>query len=236
MPFFDIIEADNGEDAFHSVVETLPDLVISDIMMPKKDGLQLCSEIKHDLRTGHIPVIIITAKSMVMHIKDGFQCGADDYIVKPFRMDILLYRIRNILVSRERLKELYGKKFSLESLGIETTSADDRFMQKLFEVIEQNLANSELSVDLLCKGVGMSRANFYRKLKAITDLSPVDLIRNKRLEVAARMLLETDMNISEVSANIGFNSHTYFATCFKAMYGLSPTEYVQKNKKNPYHA
>lgn len=236
IPVFDIIEADNGEDAFHSVVETLPDLVISDIMMPKKDGLQLCSEIKHDLRTGHIPVIIITAKSMVMHIKDGFQCGADDYIVKPFRMDILLYRIRNILASRERLKELYGKKFSLESLGIETTSADDRFMQKLFEVIEQNLANSELSVDLLCKGVGMSRANFYRKLKAITDLSPVDLIRNKRLEVAARMLLETDMNISEVSANIGFNSHTYFATCFKAMYGLSPTEYVQKNKKNPYHA
>lgn len=229
-PFFDILEAENGEEAFSKTVETLPDLVISDIMMPKKDGLQLCSEIKQDLRTGHIPVIIITAKSMVMHIKEGFQCGADDYIVKPFNMSVLLCRIRNILASRERLKELYGKKFSLESLGIETISADDTFMQKLFEVIEQNLSNPELNVETLCKGVGMGRANFYRKLKAITDLSPVDLIRNKRLEMAAKMLLETDMNISEVSTRIGFNSHAYFATCFKAMYNMSPTEYVQQNK------
>ena len=234
-PYFDVLEAENGVDAFNKIAETLPDLVVSDIMMPKKDGLQLCSEIKQDLRTGHIPVIIITAKSMVMHIKEGFQCGADDYIVKPFNMEVLLCRIRNILASRERLKELYGKKFSLESLGFETTSADDTFMQKLFGVIEQNLSNPGLNVEILCKGVGMGRANFYRKLKAITDLSPVDLIRNKRLEIAARMLLETDMNISEVSANIGFNSHAYFATCFKAMYGMSLTEYVQQNKKNLYH-
>lgn len=120
-------------------------------------------------------------------------------------------------------------------MGFETTSADDTFMQKLFGVIEQNLSNPGLNVEILCKGVGMGRANFYRKLKAITDLSPVDLIRNKRLEIAARMLLETDMNISEVSANIDFNSHAYFATCFKAMYGMSPTEYVQQNKKNLYH-
>ena len=155
--------------------------------------------------------------------------------MKPFNMEVLLCRIRNILASRERLKELYGKKFSLESLGFETTSADDTFMQKLFGVIEQNLSNPGLNVEILCKGVGMGRANFYRKLKAITNLSPVDLIRNKRLEIAARMLLETDMNISEVSANIGFNSHAYFATCFKAMYGMSPTEYVQQNKKNLYH-
>lgn len=230
-PYFDVLEAENGEDAFDKAAETLPDLVISDIMMPKKDGLQLCTEIKQDLRTGHIPVIIITAKSMVMHIKEGFQCGADDYIVKPFNMGILLYRIRNILAARERLKELYGKKFSLESLGIETTSADDTFMQKLFEVIGQNLSNPELNVEVLCKGVGMGRANFYRKLKAITDLSPVDLIRNKRLEMAAKMLLETDLNISEVSDHAGFNSQAYFATCFKALYGIPPSEYVQVHKK-----
>lgn len=229
-PYFNILEAENGAEAFDKAIELMPDLVISDIMMPKKDGLQLCSEIKQDLRTGHIPVIIITAKSMVMHIKEGFQCGADDYIVKPFNMDVLLYRIRNILAARERLKELYGKKFSLESLGIETVSADDKFMQKFFEVIEQNISNPELNVDLLCKGIGIGRANLYRKLKAITDLSPVDLIRNKRLEIAAKMLIETDMNISEVSVNIGFNSHAYFATCFKALYGMSPTEYVQTHR------
>ena len=145
-------------------------------------------------------------------------------------MGVLLYRIRNILAARERLKELYGKKFSLESMGIETVSADDKFMQKFFEVIEQNISNPELNVDLLCKGTGIGRANLYRKLKAITDLSPIDLIRNKRLEMAAKMLVETDMNISEVSANIGFNSHAYFATCFKSMYGMSPTEYVLQHK------
>ena len=230
-PYYTVLEAADGVEAFDKATGELPDLVISDIMMPRMDGLQLCTQIKQDLRTGHIPVVIITAKSMVMHIKEGFQCGADDYIVKPFNMDILLYRVRNILASRERLKELYGKKFSLESLGIETTSADDRFMQKFFEIIEQNISNPELNVDIICKGVGMGRANFYRKLKAITDLAPADLIRNKRLEVAAGMLSGTSLNISEVSDSVGFNTPSYFATCFKNMYGMSPSEYVQKQKE-----
>ena len=227
---FDVLEADNGEDAFGKITEVMPDLVVSDIMMPKMDGLQLCSLVKQDLRTGHIPVIIITAKSMVMHIKEGFQSGADDYIVKPFNMEILISRICNLLSSRERLKELYGKKFSLESLGIETTSADEIFMQKFFGVIEQNISNPEFNIEMLCNGIGMGRANLYRKLKAITNLSPIDLIRNKRMEVAAKMFLETEMNVSEVAVSVGFNSHAYFATCFKNVYGISPTEYVQRNK------
>ena len=222
----------DGEAGYKGFTKGKYDLCVLDVMMPKKDGLQLCSEIKQDLRTGHIPVIIITAKSMVMHIKEGFQCGADDYIVKPFNMEVLLCRIREYLASRERLKELYGQKnFRWSHWVSRRHRRTIHLCQKLFGVIEQNLSNPGLNVEILCKGVGMGRANFYRKLKAITDLSPVDLIRNKRLEIAARMLLETDMNISEVSANIGFNSHAYFATCFKAMYGMSPTEYVQQNKK-----
>lgn len=231
-PYFDVLEAENGVRAFEIITESLPDLVISDVMMPEMDGLQLCSLIKQDIRTGHIPVIIITAKSMVMHIKEGFQCGADDYIVKPFNMDVLLYRICNILASRERLKELYGKKFSLASLGIETSSADDRFMQRFFGIIEENIKNPDLNVDLLCKEIGMGRSSFYRKLKAITDVSPVDLIRNKRLEIAAQMLLETNMSISEISLEVGFNSNAYFATCFKGIYGVSPTEYVQQRRSS----
>lgn len=232
-PYFDVLEAENGVKAFELITTSLPDLVISDIMMPEMDGLELCSRIKQDIRSGHIPVIIITAKSMVMHIKEGFQCGADDYIVKPFNMDVLLYRICNILASRERLKELYGKKFSLESMGIETTSADDRFMQKFFDIVEGNIKNPDLNVDLLCREIGMGRASFYRKLKAITDISPIDLIRNKRLEIAAQMLLHTDMNVSEISLHVGFNSNAYFATCFKTMYGMAPTEYIQQQKRMP---
>lgn len=231
-PYFDVLEADNGVTALEKITETLPDLVISDIMMPQMDGLTLCSTIKQDLRTGHIPVIIITAKSMVIHIKEGFQSGADDYVVKPFNMEVLLYRMRAILEARERLKELYGKKFSLESFGIETTSADDRFMQKFFEVIETNITNPGLNVDLLCRETGMGRASFYRKLKAITDLSPIELIRNKRLEIAARLLTETNLTVSEISYQVGFNSNTYFTTCFREQYSLSPTEYVQMQKGN----
>lgn len=226
-----VVEADNGETAFDLAVERYPDLVVSDIMMPRRDGLQLCRMLKEDLRTGHIPVILMTARSMVVQIKEGFSSGADDYIVKPFHMDVLICRIRNLLASRERLRSLYGKKFAPESLGVEIVSGTDRFTQKLFEVMERNIANPELNIDLICREVGLSRTNLYRKLKAITELSPTELIRNKRAEMAAKLLLESDYSVSEISTLVGFNSHTYFNHCFKAVYGCSPTEFVRERKK-----
>lgn len=229
-PYFDVIEADNGETAFELAVEKYPDIIVSDIMMPRKNGLELCEQIKEDLRTEHIPVILMTARCMVMHIKEGFSSGADDYIVKPFSMDVLIYRIRNILSSREKLKKLYGKKFSLESMGIKIVSAEDKFTQKFFEVIEKNIANPDLNIDMICREVGLSRTNLYRKLKAITDLSPIELIRNKRLEVATRLLRESDYTVSEISTYVGFNSHAYFTQCFKAAYGCSPSEYLAKER------
>lgn len=200
--------------------------------MPGKDGLELCQEIKQDLRTGHIPVILMTARSMVMQIKEGFSSGTDDYIVKPFNMDVLILRIKNILISREKLRSLYGKKFSPEALGIEIVSSNDRFTQKFFEVIEQNISNPDLNIELLCKEIGLSRTNLYRKLKAITDLSPVELIRNKRMEIAAKLLVQSDVTVSEVSTYVGFNSHAYFTQCFKAVYGTSPTEFLAEHKKS----
>lgn len=230
-PYFFVLEADNGETAFDLVADKYPDIVVSDIMMPRKDGLELCTQIKEDLRTGHIPVILMTARSMVMHIKEGFSSGADDYIVKPFNMDVLIYRIRNILASREKLRSLYGKKFAPEAIGVEIVSGTDRFTQKFFEVIEKNIANPELNIDLICREVGLSRTNLYRKLKAITELSPVELIRNKRLEVAAKLLLESDYSVSEISTCVGFNSHAYFTQCFRSVYGCSPTDFLMKHKK-----
>lgn len=230
-PYFFVLEADNGETAFDLVVDKYPDIVVSDIMMPCKDGLELCTQIKEDMRTGHIPVILMTARSMVMQIKEGFSSGADDYIVKPFNMDVLIYRIRNILTSREKLRSLYGKKFAPESIGVEIVSGTDKFTQKFFEVIEKNIANPELNIDLICREVGLSRTNLYRKLKAITELSPVELIRNKRLEIAAKLLLESDYSVSEISTCVGFNSHAYFTQCFKSVYGCSPTEFLIEHKK-----
>lgn len=186
--------------------------------------------IKNDVRIGHIPVILMTARSMVMHIKEGFSAGADDYIIKPFNMDVLRLRIRSLLESRAQLKKLYGKRFSLDEMGIEVVSADERFSQKLFEVIEKNISDQNLGVEMLCQEIGISRANLYRKLKSITELSPTELIRNKRLEIAAKMLKESDMSVSEVAALLGFNSHSYFSNSFKSFYGYTPTEFIQKKQ------
>lgn len=222
-----VIEAADGVRAYEKVVQDFPDLVLSDIMMPKRDGLELCTMIKNDIRVGHIPVILMTARSMVVHIKEGFQAGADDYIVKPFNMDVLQTRIRSLLASREQLKKLYGKRFSPDVMGIEVKSADERFSQKLFDVIEKNISNEKLDVELLCTEIGISRANLYRKLKSITELSPMELIRNKRLEMAAKLLKESEMNVSEIASHLGFNSHSYFSNSFKAFYGCTPTEFVQ---------
>ncbi|MCS2892426.1 response regulator [Parabacteroides faecis] len=228
---YTVIEAADGVRAYEKVVQDFPDLVLSDIMMPKRDGLELCTLIKNDIRVGHIPVILMTARSMVVHIKEGFQAGADDYIVKPFNMDVLQTRIRSLLASREQLKKLYGKRFSPEVMGIEVKSADERFSQKLFDVIEQNISNDKLDVELLCTEIGISRANLYRKLKSITELSPMELIRNKRLEMAAKLLKESEMNVSEIALHLGFNSHSYFSNSFKTFYGCTPTEFVQSKDR-----
>lgn len=230
-PYFYVLDVDNGKDALDMSLEKYPDLILSDIMMPQMDGLELCLRVKQDLQLGHIPVVLMTAKSMVVHIKEGFSVGADDYIVKPFSMDVLICRINSLLESREKLKKLYGKKFSPEAMGIEIVSGNDRFTQSFFEIIEKNISNPELGVDLLSQELGLSRANLYRKLKAVTELSPTELIRNKRLEVAARLLLESNYTISEISVYTGFNSHAYFTNCFKSFYGYSPSEWVQRHNE-----
>ena len=140
---------------------------------------------------------------------------------------MLQTRIRSLLASREQLKKLYGKRFSPDVMGIEVKSADERFSQKLFDVIEKNISNEKLDVELLCTEIGISRANLYRKLKSITELSPMELIRNKRLEMAAKLLKESEMNVSEIASHLGFNSHSYFSNSFKTFYGCTPTEFVQ---------
>ena len=235
-PYYYVLDVANGKAALDLSLERYPDLILSDIMMPEMDGLELCSRVKQDMQLGHIPVVLMTAKSMVVHIKEGFSVGADDYIVKPFSMDVLICRINNILESREKLKKLYGKKFSPEAMGIEIVSGDDRFTQRFFELIEKNISNPELGIDLLSRELGLSRANLYRKLKAVTELSPTELIRNKRLEVAAKLLLESDYTVSEVSVYTGFNSHAYFTNCFKSFYGYSPSEWVQRHNEKGNNA
>ena len=229
-PYFYVLEARDGQEALDLCYEKYPNLIVSDIMMPRMDGLELCHRVKDDMQLGHIPVILVTAQSMVMQIKDGYLAGADDYIVKPFSMDVLICRIQNLLEAREKLKKMFGKKFSPEAMDIEIVSNDDRFTQKFYEVVEKHLNDPHLNIETVCKEMGFSRANFYRKLKEITDLKPIDLIRNKRLEVAAKLLAESDYSVSEVANYTGFNTHSYFTASFTKMYGYSPSEWVQKHK------
>lgn len=222
---YTILTAKNGREALELAEKELPDMVVSDVMMPEMDGVELCRRIKKDIRLCHIPVILLTAKSMTMHIEEGFSAGADDYIAKPFSISLLKIRIRNLFNSREQMKEIFSKKFSLESLGIEVESADQTFMDRYVEIVKKNFTNPNLDVDMICQEMGMSRANFYKKLKAITDLSPAEMVRNIRLESAARLLRETKLTISEIAVQVGFSSNSYFGSCFKALYGLSPKEF-----------
>jgi len=225
---YNVMEASNGIEALEKAINHLPDLIISDLMMPKMDGMEFCEKIKHDIRTSHIPVIMLTARTMTEDMKQGYEAGADDYITKPFSSLVLVSRVNNIIQSREKLKELYGKRFSLETLGVEATSVDERFMQKLYDILEKNVSNPELNLDEFSRDVGMSRANLYRKIKSITNLSPNEFIRNFRLNMGAKMLKEAQMPVSEVYVAVGFNSHAYFSNCFKAYYGVSPSEYANQ--------
>jgi len=145
-------------------------------------------------------------------------------------MEVLVIRIRNILSTRKKLKALYGKRENTDAITIENTSSDDRFTQKFFKIIEENASNTELDIQLICNKVGMSRANMYRKLKAITELTPNELIRNKRFEIAAQLLMNTEMNIAEVSTATGFNSYEHFSRGFKKIYGITPTDFINKKR------
>ena len=225
-----VITAVNGQEAFEAAEKYMPDMVISDVMMPVMSGVELCMKIKNTISLSHIPVILLTAKSLAMHVEEGFDAGADDYIVKPFSLSLLRVRIRNLLAGRQRMQAVYYKRFSLENIGIKVESIDDMFMNKYMEVVRKHIAEPDFGIDEICREIGLSRANFYRKVKAITNLTPVEMIRNIRLETAARLLKESGLSISEIAFKVGFNNHSYFTSCFKALYGISPTEYQERER------
>lgn len=226
---YKVLEAPNGMVALDKAFNHLPDLIISDLMMPKMDGMEMTRKLKNDLRTSHIPIIMLTARTMNEDKKEGYETGADDYIVKPFNSSVLLARVDNIIQSRENLKNIYGKRFTLDTLGVESTPVDELFMNKLYAILEKNISDPELDIDSISKDIGMSRSNLYRKIKSLTDIPPNEFIRNFRLEMAAKILREARIPIAEVYVAVGFSSHAYFSRCFKSLYGVSPTEYMAQN-------
>lgn len=227
-----ILKAFNGKEALTIIEESFPHIVVSDVMMPEMNGLELCKRIKENQNYCHIPVILLTAKSMVSQIEEGLEAGADDYIVKPFQVSLLKARIRNILSLREKMKTIYGESLSLKQLGVEEPKENNDFLKQYIDIVKANISNPELDVSVIYEALNMSRTNFYRKVKAVTGLSPIELIKNIRLEAGAKLLKESDMNISEIAQHVGFSSRSYFARSFKAVYGMSPTEYQETESQN----
>lgn len=193
------------------------------------DGLELCRQIKQNQKCAYIPIILLTAKTMPSQITEGYNAGADEYIIKPFDISLLRTRIRNLLTSRKQIRKKYENKIDLYSLGIKTSSLDEEFLKQYTAIIKANFSNPELDVDMICKEIGMSRAKFYRKAKALTTLSPAEMIKNLRLEAAAQMLRDTDLSVSEILEKVAFSSSGYFASCFKQVYGMPPKEYRKAN-------
>ncbi|MDE5963739.1 MAG: response regulator, partial [Alistipes sp.] len=225
-----VIEASDGDKAVRLTLSHLPHLVVSDVMMPGKDGIEVCRMLKNDLRTSHIPVILLTACSTMTQIEDGLKIGADDYITKPFNMEHLKLRIANLLHMREHLREMFGKPFELNGITYESiTSPDERFLQKLYALMKESMSDPTLNLDRLCSEIGMSRTSMYYKIKTLTDLTPTEFIRNHRLQTAARLLKEKKIPISEVSVIVGFNNHSYFSNCFRKMFGCAPSEYGESH-------
>ncbi|MDR1526047.1 MAG: DNA-binding response regulator, partial [Dysgonamonadaceae bacterium] len=194
-----------------------------------------CQKLKSELSTSHIPVILLTAASLDEQRIVGFQSGADDYIAKPFNPDVLEVRVANLIENRKRLKELFSENLfsgntDKESKG--TNDLDHSFLEKFRNLVEQNLADSELNVEDLGQQIGLSRTQLYRKLKSLTDYSPNELLRIIRLKRAYHLLSASELSISEVTYDVGFTAPSYFAKCFKDYYNESPTDFLKKIRKS----
>ena len=225
-----ILEAENGMQGLEIAIQELPDLIISDVMMPIMDGFEFCREVKSDLRTGHIPVILLTAKSHEHDEIEGIETGAEDYITKPFSLDILSARVRSLLLLREKLKDKYRKEISLNMPENFPLSPDEKLLKRMLQYIESRLTDPDLSIDEICKEIGASRANLYRKVKGLTGLNIAEIIRELRLKRAKQLLKDQKFNVNEVSYIVGFSDSDYFRKSFKTAFGLSPSEYKKLQK------
>jgi YesN/AraC family two-component response regulator len=225
-----ILEALNGEDGLEQAVNHIPDLIISDVMMPKMDGFELCDKIKTDERTSHIPVILLTAKATNQDKIDGYKTGADDYIMKPFDTVVLKERISNLIRQRVRLREHFIKEGFFQINSMDLTSIDKVFLKKALDIINKHLSDETFSVDAFADEIAMSKSQIRRKLVALVGESPGDLIRSIRLRKAAKLIEQHFGNISEIAAEVGFNNPSNFAHVFKKHFGVSPTEYLNSRK------
>jgi signal transduction histidine kinase/DNA-binding response OmpR family regulator len=225
---YTICEAVNGVDGFDKAIKLNPDLIISDVMMPLKDGIEFCKIVKTNWETSHIPVIILTAKASNEEKLEGLETGADDYLTKPFDTKELFIRVRNLLDQRRLLKEKFSKEIKISPETITSNSIDNEFLKRAFSVAEKNLDNTEFGSEAFAKEMYLSRSQLHRKLQAVTGLSTGEFLRTFRLKHAAKMLLEKRYSVSEIAFRVGFNSPSYFTKAFRKQFNYLPSEFIEK--------
>lgn len=221
---YDVIVASNGEEGLKKAIREVPDIVVCDVMMPGMDGLECCKRLKNDGITSHIPIILLTAKTLDEYRVEGYMYGVDAYLTKPFSGMVLKARIKNLIENRKLMKIAFGNDAREEVHEEVIQSIEDKFVEKFRAIIQNNLGNSELSVETISKEMGISRAQLYRKIKTMTGISPNDIIREARLKRADRLLETTDKSISEIAYEVGFSSPSYFTKCYREFFGRTPNK------------
>lgn len=223
---YTILQAADGEEGIKVAINDIPDIIISDLMMPKKDGLKLTKTLKTDQRTSHIPIILLTAKAGDENEQIGIEFGADDYITKPFNQQLLKAKTASLIALRKKLQKRYSQEIILRPKEIAVSSVDEKFLNKIQNILDNKLIDPSFTAAEFSLSVHMSRMQLHRKLKALTGLSTTEFIRSQRLKLAVQILQKSDINISEVGYSVGFNNHAYFSKCFKDVYKCTPSEYI----------
>ncbi len=227
---YELLIAENGEKGLIEALEKLPDLIISDVMMPIMDGIEFCKKIKSDWKTSHIPVILLTAKASSESKIEGLETGADDYVTKPFSFRELSIRIKNLLYQRKVLKEKFSKSFNILIDENNLSKADQEFLEKANEIVEKNISNTEFDSDSFAQVIYLSRSQLHRRIQSIAGQSTGEFIRSIRLKKAAQLILDKKLSITQVSFEVGFNSPSHFSKAFKQMFDCLPSEFIDRSK------
>jgi signal transduction histidine kinase/ligand-binding sensor domain-containing protein/DNA-binding response OmpR family regulator len=225
-----IVETENGKEAYEKAIKYIPDIIISDLLMPMMNGDAFCKKIKKDERTSHIPFILLTAVTSKESEKESLKAGADDYITKPFDVNILKLKVDNLLSLRDALRDKYKNDFLMQPSPVTLISPDEKFLKKAVDIIEQNISDEDYDIETFASDVGVSRMQLYRKLEALTNMTVKEFIRNIRIKRAAQLLEQNKANVSEIIYLVGFRDLAYFRKCFRDQYGTSPSEYAEKFK------
>ncbi|MBX2846336.1 MAG: response regulator [Saprospiraceae bacterium] len=224
---YQVLEAKDGQEGIELALEHVPDIILSDVRMPRKNGIELTNTLKTDHRTSHIPIVLLTAGAEEENELQGLQSGADDFLTKPFKLRVLMKRLSNLIEVRKALRTRYSQEYVLRPKDISLSTTDEDFLNRVQEILEVHLSDAEFTTEKFSKEIGMSRMQLHRKIQAYTGLSTSAFIRSQRLKQASQLLKQSDLTVNEVAYSVGFNTPSYFIKCFKEMYNTTPSNYMQ---------